>query len=196
MTLTSPRVLKPSSWFNKSNIVRWISRLPPMSSHTYALALSILIGPIIPGDLPIGTDDINLIDEDDTWRMILSNSESLTHKVWSISEVLLNEFRANDSQKQSRCLICELRLLGSERLACNRNTIQDDALWWSDSHLFVEFKIRQGKFHRFLQVCASRRRRPWQRHAKRNAPLYLVSDFQVHQCRHMFPWAPCPVSRR
>jgi len=67
-----------------------------MSSHTCNLALKILRARIILGYTPFRTDGINLIDEDDTWGMLLSDTEQLAHKFWSISEVLLNEFRADD----------------------------------------------------------------------------------------------------
>ena len=41
---------------------------------------------------PLGTDSINLVNEDDTWRVVLRDTEQLANEFRSISEILLDEF--------------------------------------------------------------------------------------------------------
>jgi len=99
--------------------------------------------------VPFSTNGVNLINEDDAWRMVLCHTEHLTNKFRTISEVFLDQFGANYSQEGGRCLVCNG--FGEERLSSAGNAIKDHTFWRFNAHFFVEFGMCERKLNRFLK---------------------------------------------
>ena len=75
-------------------------------------------------DSPLGTDSVDLIDEDDTGRHLLGDPEQLAHKLGSISEVLLDKLGSDNSQERRRCLV--RHSLGQQRLSSSGHSVQNN----------------------------------------------------------------------
>lgn len=112
ITFTSPLESKPSNWLSNSNIVLWISRSPPEwasylwgqhidQKHTIKTVI-----PLMFIHLPLRTNCINFINEDN-WRWeIISYSEEFPHQFWTITQVFLNQFTTNNTQESCWCWVC------------------------------------------------------------------------------------------
>jgi hypothetical protein len=62
-----------------------------MLSRTYE-AVYFLERRAIPGHIPFCTNGIDLIDEDDTWSMLLGHTEQFAYKLRPIAKVFLDKF--------------------------------------------------------------------------------------------------------
>lgn len=71
--------------------------------------------------IPLCSDCIDLIDENNCRRILISNSEEFSHEFWTITEVLLNELTADYTQECCTCAIGDS--FSKKRLACSRNTV-------------------------------------------------------------------------
>ena len=90
ITFTSPRVSKPSSWFNSSNIVRWISRSPPdVESYLCHIVEPANHTKVASRNAPFCTDCVNFVNEDYTWRVLLRHAEQFAVKFRTVTEVFL-----------------------------------------------------------------------------------------------------------
>ena len=98
--------------------------------------------------LPLRSDGVDLVNEDDTWRMLFRDTEELSDEFWTISEVFLDKFRTHYTQERRRRLVCNG--LCKKCLPGSRGAIQDYALWRFDTHLFVQFWVCERELHRFL----------------------------------------------
>ena len=49
---------------------------------------------------PLRGDGVNLVNEDNTWRMLLSHPEQFSYELGTVSEILLNEL-GTDNTKES-----------------------------------------------------------------------------------------------
>ena len=98
--------------------------------------------------LPLGTNSINFVNEDDTWSVFLSHPEELPNKLGSVAQVLLDKFRTNNPQERGRGLVRDS--LRKQSLARPRDAIQNDTFGWFDAHLFVQFWMGERELDRFL----------------------------------------------
>lgn len=49
--------------------------------------------------LPFSTDSVNLVDEHDTWCVLLSDSEELSYELRPVTKVFLDELGADDAEE-------------------------------------------------------------------------------------------------
>ena len=74
----------------------------------------------------LGADGVDLVDEHDRRRVLLSDAEQLANQLGSIAQVLLDELRTDDAQEGSARAVCHR--LGQQGLAGAGLTVQDDSL--------------------------------------------------------------------
>ncbi|MFS7964552.1 hypothetical protein Hanom_Chr08g00751691 [Helianthus anomalus] len=58
-----------------------------------------------------------------------------------LTKILLNKFRANNPNKGCSCMVCNS--LSKHGFTCARWTIEQNATWWVDTYLFVQFVMSQ-----------------------------------------------------
>ena len=97
---------------------------------------------------PLRSDSINLVNEDDTWCVLLSHTEELADELGPVSEVLLNQLGADYPEECRRSLVCDG--FSEKRLPCSWDTVEDDTLWWLDTHLLVELRMCKWQLDGFL----------------------------------------------
>ena len=49
--------------------------------------------------LPLGTDSINLVNEDNAWRVFLRHTEQFSHELGAVSEVFLYKLGTNHAKE-------------------------------------------------------------------------------------------------
>ena len=99
------------------------------------------------GLVTLGTDSINLINEDDTGGVLGSDLEELSHESRTIAQVFLDQLATNDTEECSAGLVCNG--LCEESLSCTGSTVENDTLWWLDTHLLVQLRVEQGQLDSF-----------------------------------------------
>merc|ERR1712192_10410 len=90
--------------------------------------------------VPFGADGVNLINEDDTWAVLICNSEQLAHQLRSISKILLDQLAANHSEEGGTCLISNS--LGQQSFSSTRWAVQDNSFRRHNSHLPIVLRVR------------------------------------------------------
>ncbi|GMT09450.1 hypothetical protein PFISCL1PPCAC_747, partial [Pristionchus fissidentatus] len=98
----------------------------------------------------LGSYGVNLIDEHDGGRMLLSHTEQLTHHLGSVSEYLLDELGSDNSEEGGRCLIGDC--LRKKSLSSAGATVEDDSLGRLDSHFLVVLGMSEGQFDCLLDL--------------------------------------------
>jgi hypothetical protein len=107
-------------------------------------------------DEPLRSNRIDLIDEDDTRRVLLRHPKQLPHQLGTISEVLLDELGPDDSEEGGGCLVRDG--FSEEGLSGSGDTVEDNTFWRADAHLLVELGVGEGEFDGFLSRRTGRGR--------------------------------------
>ena len=85
--------------------------------------------------IPLGSNGIDLINEDNGRCVLLGDTEQLAHQLRPVTKVLLDQLRAHNAKEGSRSLIRDC--LGKKCLACPWWTKEDHPLRWFDSHILI-----------------------------------------------------------
>lgn len=85
-------------------MVRWISRSPP-DVESYLRRVQQNETATQSADVPLRTDGVNFVDENNTWCVFFRYSEKLAYKLGPISQVLLNKLGTNDAEECRGCLV-------------------------------------------------------------------------------------------
>mmetsp|Transcript_19299 Transcript_19299/g.35701 ORF Transcript_19299/g.35701 Transcript_19299/m.35701 type:complete len:202 (-) Transcript_19299:549-1154(-) len=96
------------------------------------------------------TDSIDFINKDNGRRVVFSDFKHLTYELGSIAKVLLNELRAYHPEKSCRGLVCNC--FNQKCFSCSGGPVQDYPLGWFNSNVFVQFRVRERQFDRFLDL--------------------------------------------
>mmetsp|Transcript_22528 Transcript_22528/g.72949 ORF Transcript_22528/g.72949 Transcript_22528/m.72949 type:complete len:408 (-) Transcript_22528:387-1610(-) len=100
------------------------------------------------GVVPLGCHSIDFVDENDRRRGFLRKAEHLADQFRPITQVLLDELTADDTEEGRGGLVGHG--LGQERLAGARHAVEDHALRRLDAHVLVKFGVRQRKLDGLL----------------------------------------------
>lgn len=95
--------------------------------------------PTIP---PLGTERVDLIEEDHTWRTGSGALEHLSHAALALAHVLVQQLGTFDGDEVSATLV--RHRLRKKRLAAARRTIQQHACWHGETHGSEELWIANG----------------------------------------------------
>mmetsp|Transcript_23005 Transcript_23005/g.47774 ORF Transcript_23005/g.47774 Transcript_23005/m.47774 type:complete len:345 (+) Transcript_23005:164-1198(+) len=102
------------------------------------------------GVITLCGNGINLVNEDDGGSMLLRHTEHLAHELGTITEVLLDQLTANNTEECCGGLI--RHSLGQQCLTSAWHTVQDDSLWRLDAHILVQLGMRQRQLHSLLDL--------------------------------------------
>lgn len=95
--------------------------------------------PTIP---PLGTERVDLIEEDHTWRTGSGALEHLPHATLALAHVLVQQLGTFDGDEVGATLV--RHRLRKKRLAAARRTIQQHACWHGETHGSEELWIANG----------------------------------------------------
>mmetsp|Transcript_14690 Transcript_14690/g.41334 ORF Transcript_14690/g.41334 Transcript_14690/m.41334 type:complete len:292 (+) Transcript_14690:196-1071(+) len=99
-------------------------------------------------------DCVNLVDEHNGGRQVIGDPEKLPHQLGPVSEVLLDELAAHDSEESSRSGVGDG--LCKESLPCSRLAVKDHSLWRLYANVLVELRVCQWQLDcllDFLDLC-------------------------------------------
>lgn len=94
------------------------------------------------------SNSIDFINENDCWRMFLGCLEQFSNEFWTITQIFLNKFRAHNSQEC--CWGFTGDCFGEQSFTSTWLSIQDDTLWWGNTHILIDFRMSQRKFNSLL----------------------------------------------
>lgn len=77
--------------------------------------------------------------------MFLGSFEQLSDQFGPIAKILLNEFRANHSQKSSWSLVSDS--FGQQSFSSSRFSVENNSFWRFDSHVFVDFWVSERELN-------------------------------------------------
>jgi len=152
-TLTSPRESNPSNWFKSSNMVRWISRSPP-EFDSYRLVPIASISSATKKYLYLNETKTQFLGtnnetyKDNARCMLLRHPKQFANQFRTVAQVFLDQFRANNTQKGCRGLVCNR--LGQQGFSRSRCPVQYDPFGGPYAHLFIVLRVGQGELHRLL----------------------------------------------
>mmetsp|Transcript_11513 Transcript_11513/g.19647 ORF Transcript_11513/g.19647 Transcript_11513/m.19647 type:complete len:296 (-) Transcript_11513:709-1596(-) len=102
------------------------------------------------GLVALRPDRIDLVDEHDRRRQVVGHAEKFAHQLWPVSQVLLDELRAHDTQEGCRRGVCHR--LCQQGLTGPRLPIQAHPLRRLDTNVFVKLRVGQGQLDRFFDL--------------------------------------------
>mmetsp|Transcript_58747 Transcript_58747/g.128610 ORF Transcript_58747/g.128610 Transcript_58747/m.128610 type:complete len:270 (+) Transcript_58747:359-1168(+) len=130
---------------NISSIVKAVQLIQQLQHCTLNLFLA-TTGCVI----PLCGNCIDLIDENDGWSVFLCDSEHFSHQLGPFSQIFLDQFTSDNSEKGCRSLTCDG--LSQESFSSARHSIQDDTLGWLNANILVQFRMSQRQFHSLLHL--------------------------------------------
>merc|ERR1719500_2217763 len=100
--------------------------------------------------IPFSPHCINLINEDNGGTMLICHPEQLSHKLGTVSKVLLDQFASNHSEEGCAGLVGNS--LCQQGLAGARGAVQDHPLGRLDAHLLVVLWVGERQLNGFLDL--------------------------------------------
>jgi len=106
-------------------------------------ALHLAVGGV-GGVEPLGGDRVHLVDEYDARRVLLGESEHVTHHARALAQLLLHELAAHHADERGRGLVGHR--LGHHRLARPRRALHQHAARRVDADAVLLLRVRERQF--------------------------------------------------